>query len=196
MESLIRRVRMPNYPTQPEPDSLPTDGVLAAGMDAERGARAGGARSVVRSPRRRRNQVCIAIIALGLLNYLAYTVTYAIIGGDAHNGRRETIVGADGAPEVVYKVRGHFIHSVTGREQEVSRAAWIYSYLHSLTVPLTSGALIISMLVLARPHILATMRGSWISGRLFVGAFGTVVVVASLTITVLFAWDFVRELNR
>ena len=140
--------------------------------------------------------MCIAIIALGLLNYLAYTVTYALLGGDAHNGQRVVVQNPDGTREVVYEVRGHFIHSTTGREREVGRAAWIYSYLHSLTVPLTSGALIISMLVLARPHIVATMRGSWISGRLFVGAFGAIVVVAALAVTALFTWDFVLELSR
>ena len=32
---------------------------------------------VDRLPRRRRNQICVGIIAVGLLNFLAYTVGYA-----------------------------------------------------------------------------------------------------------------------
>ncbi len=74
-----------------------------------------------------------------------------------------------------YYVRGHFIHTLSGRERLVSRGAWIYSYVHSISVPLTSGAMIISMLVLARPHILATMRGGLVGGQTFVVAFGTIV---------------------
>ena len=38
-------------------------------------------------PRRRRNKVLIAIIGAGLLNFLAYTIIYAMIGGDAKNGK-------------------------------------------------------------------------------------------------------------
>lgn len=150
---------------------------------------------VDRLPRRRRNQICIAVIALGLANYLIYTLGYAALGGDAHNGDRTVVIGDDGTRTVAYYVKGHFIHSLSGRAREVSRAAWIYSYLHSISVPLTSGAMIISMLVLARPHILATLRGGWISGQTFVTAFGTIVLLVTLSVTVLFTADFVRALS-
>jgi hypothetical protein len=137
---------------------------------------------VDRMPRRRRNQICIAIIAFGLLNFLVYTLSYAILGADGRLGW-------------VYVVRGHHVRLLEGLETEVSRAAWIYSYLHSITVPLTSGALIISMLVLARPHIIATMRDGWIGGQTFVTAFGTIVVLASLSATALFIAHFVAQLS-
>lgn len=150
---------------------------------------------VDRLPRRRRNQICIAVIALGLLNYLAYTLGYAILGGDAHNGYRLVVRGPDGRAVVRYVVRGHHVRHPEGLETEVSRGAWVYSYVHSITVPLTSGALIISMLILARPHILATMRDSWISGSTFIVAFGTIVVLSSLAVTVLFLAHFVAEVS-
>jgi hypothetical protein len=150
---------------------------------------------VDRMPRRRRNQICIAIIAFGLLNFLVYTLSYAILGGDAHNGYCKQITRADGRLGWVYVVRGHHVRLLEGLETEVSRAAWIYSYLHSITVPLTSGALIISMLVLARPHIIATMRDGWIGGQTFVTAFGTIVVLASLSATALFIAHFVAQLS-
>jgi hypothetical protein len=150
---------------------------------------------VDRLPRQRRNEMCIVIIALGLANYLVYTLTYAALGGDAHNGYREVQVDAHGKRVSTYYVRGHFVHSLTGRERVVSRAAWIYSYVHSISVPFTSGAMIVSMLVLARPHILATMRGGWISGQTFVTAFGTIVVLAAVAVTVLFTWNFIEALN-
>ena len=155
----------------------------------------GVARPADRLPRRRRNQVCIAAIVLGLANFLVYTLTYAALGGDAHNGSREIVTAADGGTETVYYVRGHFIRSLSGHERAVGRGAWIYSYLHSISVPLTSGALIVSMLVLARPHIFATMRGGWISGQTFVVALGTIVLLVTVGIALLLAWSFVEELT-
>lgn len=149
-----------------------------------------------KSPSRRRNQACIIIIALGLLNLVAYTFAYAVLGGDAHNGHREITRAADGSEVANYYLRGHFIHSLTGRERAVSRATWIYSYIHSITIPLTSGAMIISMLVLARPHIIATMRGGLISGRTFIVAFGTIVACITGGTTALFLWHFIDELSK
>lgn len=149
---------------------------------------------VDRLPRRRRNKICVWIIAIGALNFLAYTAMYASLGGDAHNGGVERIVTSDGATHVTYTVRGHFIHSLSGQESEVSRRVWIYSYLHSISVFVTSAAMIVSMLVLARPHILATMRDGWIGGRTFVTALGAVVVVVTGVAVFTFAWNFVNQL--
>ncbi len=150
---------------------------------------------VDRLPSRRRNQICIAVITLGLLNLVLYTVTYAVLGGDAHNGHRATIIRPDGAAEEIYVVRGHFLHSLSGRERIVDRAAWMYSYVHSISVPLTSGALIISMLVLARPHILATMRGGRLSGRAFIRLFTAVVILLTGGAALLLTVHFITELT-
>jgi hypothetical protein len=150
---------------------------------------------VDRMPRRRRNQICIAIIAIGALNFVVYTVVYAALGGDAHNGEARLVERAGGTGAVGYFVRGHFIHTLVGQEAEVSRRAWVYSYLHSMLVLVTSAAMIISMLVLARPHILATMRGGWISGQTFVTAFGTIVILIASAAIFIFAWDFVVQLG-
>ena len=149
---------------------------------------------VDRLPRRRRNQICIAVIAAGLLNFLAYTMSYALLGGDAHNGYRKLVDRPDGPRQPVYIIRGHHVRHLAGLEAEVSRGLWIYSYLHSITVPITSGALIISMLILARPHIIATMRDGWISGRTLVTAFGTIVIFISLAVAALFTGHFVAQL--
>lgn len=151
---------------------------------------------VDRLPRRRRNSICITIIFIGLLNFLIYTITYALVGGDAFNGGIRKVVAADGTETAQYIVRGHFIRNLEGREQAVNRGLWLYSYIHSITVPLTSGALIISMLVLARPHILATMRDGWIDGATFIAAFATIVILGTLFLVTLFTWEFVRELHK
>ncbi|MBU0641222.1 MAG: hypothetical protein KKB50_20380 [Planctomycetes bacterium] len=163
---------------------------------SEDGARLGMSLCPVdRLPRRRRNEICIAVIALGAVNFLAYTVSYAALGGDAHNGHRELIEKSDGTVQAVYFVRGHFIRSLTGQERAVSRGMWVYSYLHSISVLLTSAAMIISMLVLARPHIIATMRGGLVSGLTFVTVFGTIVMLVTVAAVALFTWDFVAQLG-
>jgi hypothetical protein len=145
-------------------------------------------------PRRRRNQICIAIINLGAINFLVYALSYAAVGGDAHNGYRRLVREPDGAVRAEYFVRGHFIRDPAGKERQVSAGLWIYSYLHSISLFLTSGAMVISMLVLARPDILATMRDSWITGATFVTALGTVVILISVGLALIFTWDFVAQL--
>lgn len=173
----------------------PTDHVLTAGLPEVVSAEAVPLSPGGRISRRRWYQICIAVIVLGLTNYLAYTVAYALLGGDAPNGRREIVTQADGSRVAVHTVRGHFIRSLDGRGREVSQAAWVYSYVHSITVPVTWGAVLLSMLVLARPHIVATMRGGLISGQAFVRGFGVLVVLVSTIWTLMFIWDFVRDLS-
>lgn len=150
---------------------------------------------VDRLPRRRRNKLCIAVITLGTLNFLVYTLMYAALGGDAHNGYRNVTRTESGTVVSAYYLGGHYIRSLAGQERPVSRGIWIYSYLHSISVLLTSGAMIISMLVLARPDMIATMRDGWMSGRTLVTILGTLVVLATCVATFLFTWDFVAQLS-
>jgi hypothetical protein len=184
-----------SLPAPAEPDfEKPAEPTVAATLRAERVERTGGWFGLDRLPSRQRNQLCIAIIALGAINFLIYTLSYAALGGDAQNGYCKVVEDANGT-HTEYYVRGHFIHYVEGRAQAVSRAAWIYSHVHSISVPLTSGAMIISMLVLARPHILATMRGGFMTGQTFVVAFGTVVVLVSISVALMFTVGFIRALS-
>lgn len=150
---------------------------------------------VDRLPIRRRNRWCLRVILFGALNFLLYTVVYASIGGDAHNGYVRHDRRLDGTMHKSYVIRGHFIRSPNGQDRDVSRSMWIYSYLHSISVWVTSAAMIISMLVLARPHIIATMRHGWISGQTFIVAFGTLIVLVAGAAVFTFTWDFVAQLN-
>ncbi len=72
-------------PRENERGAAPRDDVLAADWRAPREGGVGPLCPVDRLPRRRRNQICIAIIALGLVNFVVYTLTYAALGGDAQN---------------------------------------------------------------------------------------------------------------
>ncbi len=140
-------------------------------------------------PRRRRNKVLIAIIGAGLLNFLAYTIIYAMIGGDARNGRID---------EGQCFLRGHFLQlGAEGHATQVSQPVWIYSYIHSISIWPTIGAVLCCMLLLARPHIVATMQeDSLIRGRSFVTAAMTIIVIITGTSMIYFVTGFVQALNK
>jgi hypothetical protein len=146
--------------------------------------------------RRTRNHICIWIICLGLINFFAYTVVYAQLGGDAKNGGRQRIVTDAGEEQVVYFVRGHFIRGTAGQRTDVPRWVWIYSYLHSISLWPTQAVMMISMLILARPHIIATMREStWIRGPAFIAVAMTLIGVLYSAMTIWFVIHLVLDLR-
>jgi hypothetical protein len=128
------------------------------------------------------------VIIIGLTNCLIYTVVYAYIGGDAKNGE----ITEDGR----YTVRGHYLRGQEGRATEVSAAAWVYSYLHSISIWPTQAAVLIAMLVLARPHIIATMKeDGFVSGPTFVTVSIAFIVLVVGISTLWFVLDFMNELR-
>ncbi len=137
--------------------------------------------------RRKRNLICIWIIFLGLANFVSYTVIYGYIGGDAKNGMIK-----DGK----YYVRGHFLRDLRGRDTEVSRDVWIYSYIHSISIWPTVAAVLISTLIMAQPHIIATMKEGFIRGQTLITIFITVVIFLVSVMTIWFILDFIGELSN
>ena len=137
-----------------------------------------------------RNRLLIWIIFLGLANFVSYAVMYWYIGGDAKNGW----IDDNG----VCYVRGHHLRHHAGqfgRESRVSRGVWIYSYVHSISIWPTIAAVLVSMFILARPHIIATMkRDAMIRGTTFVTVCITVVVLVTGASTLYFILDFFRAL--
>ena len=146
--------------------------------------------------RRTRNRICIGIIFGGLLNFLAYTIIYASVGGDARNGGKD-VETLSGRVQEVFYIRGHFIHGPKGQERSVPKWVWIYSYLHSISLWPTQGAVVICMLILAQPLIIATMAESyWIRGPTFIPVVITLTAVVCSAFTVWFTIDFVRDLSQ
>ena len=140
--------------------------------------------------RQRRNWILIWIIVLGLANFVGYTLTYGYLEGDAKNG-----AFVDGK----YYLRGHFIHDRQGRltEDDVSRATWIYSFVHSISIWPTVGAVLVAMFILARPHIIATMKtDSTVRGPTFITVCITVIVLLTVASTFYFILSFANALLR
>jgi hypothetical protein len=130
------------------------------------------------------------------VNLLAYTLVYANLGGDARNGGKETILNDKGETETVYHIRGHFLRGREGKSFNVSQWVWIYSYVHSISLWPTQGLMMICMLILAQPHIIATMREStWIRGPTFIAVAITLLAVVSVAMSVWFVFGFISELT-
>ncbi len=111
-----------------------------------------------------------------------------MIGGDAKNGWIN---------EGQCFLRGHFLRlGAEGHATQVSRPVWIYSYIHSISIWPTIGAVLCCMLLLARPHIIATMQeDSLIRGQSFVTAAMTIIVIITGASMIYFVTGFVQALS-
>lgn len=81
------------------------------------------------------DELCSAIIAVGVLNFVAFIVIALLIGGDAVNGHAND---------------GHFYLSNHGKPTEVSEAVFRYSYAHAMSLWITHPAAMIAAVVQRR----------------------------------------------
>jgi len=141
-----------------------------------------------------RNRICIWLIFIGLLNFVAYTIVYAELGGDARNGY---IGQNDQTGEREYYIAGHFIHGTEGKFERVAPWVWIYSYAHSVTLWPTQAAILLGLLLLARPHIIATMKeNGFMQGQTFIAVCATIILLFCASLTTWFLIGFIKELNH
>ena len=83
----------------------------------------------------RRTKICIWVILVGLANFLIYILLYVHFYGEAVNGWIDPSGGQ----------ARYFLQSGA----EVSRGVFIYSAIHSISIWLTVGAVMLAMLTLA-----------------------------------------------
>ena len=135
----------------------------------------------------RRTKICAWIIFLGLTNFLAYTVVYLALGGDAMNGYVRTESVGERTVRRYYLV-------AHGDKLEVSRGVWIYSAVHSTSIWITVGAVLLSMLTVAKDRLVSSMRSTIIRGRTFITIVATIITLISLMVTIWFLIYMVRHL--
>ena len=128
-----------------------------------------------------KTKICLWIILIGLANFLAYTILYVFIGGEAVNG---WVTLGDG------DTRLYFLQS--GRE--VSFGEFIYSGIHSISIWLTVAAIMLAMLTLAKDRIVSSMRSTILHGRTFITILATIITFAVAVITIWFILQFARNL--
>ena len=132
-----------------------------------------------------KTRVAIWVILLGLINFGVFTVVYTFIGGEAVHGD----VQRDAAGELHYLLRGYDQDVV-----EVSRATFIYSAVHSITIWPTVGAVMLAMLTLAKDRIVSAMHSTVVRGRTFITIMATIIVIFLVFTTVLFIARFLHKL--
>jgi hypothetical protein len=130
----------------------------------------------------RRTRICIWVIILGLLNFLAYTVLYVFINGEAVNGRVDVQAG----------VRHYYLQSGS----EVSRGVFLYSGVHSISIWVTVAAVMLAMLTLAKDRIISSMHSTVVRGRTFITILATVITLTTAVATVYFILIFARTLTQ
>ncbi len=134
----------------------------------------------------RRTKICIWIIMIGLANFLIYTILYLHIDGEAIHGHVERF--GDGSLH-------YFIQSDKGTDVEVSSGTFIYSGLHSISIWVTVGAVMLAMLTLAKERIASSMRSAIVRGRTLITILATVITMIIVMLTIRFSLRFGRHLN-
>ena len=130
----------------------------------------------------RRTRICIWVIVLGLLNFLAYTVLYVFINGEAVNGWVDVHVGT----------RHYYLQSGT----EVSHGVFLYSGVHSISIWVTVAAVMLAMLTLAKDRIISSMHAAVVRGRTFITILATIITLTTALATVYFVLIFARTLAK
>ncbi len=134
------------------------------------------------NPMEFRTKVCIWTILAGLLNFLAYVMLYWFFGGEAVNGHVEQT--------------GHHLRYFLQSGQEVSRAAFIYSGIHSISIAPTVGAVMLAMLTLARDRVIGSMRRTIVRGRTMLTILAAIITLIVIVWTVWFILQFTNRLNH
>ncbi|MHC4295371.1 MAG: hypothetical protein ACYSTL_07280 [Planctomycetota bacterium] len=128
----------------------------------------------------RRTKICIWIILAGLANFLIYVILYWFFWGEAVKGHVE--------------LHGEQVRYFLQSGQEVSRAIFIYSGVHSISIPLTVGAVMLAMLTLAKERIASSMRRTIVRGRTLITIFAVIITLFIVFWTVRFISIFANNL--
>ena len=134
-----------------------------------------------------KTKICLWIILLGLVNFVAFAVAWFAIGGDAIGGR--VVVDSDGD-------RTFYLKSPGEPEVAVSRTVFIYSGIHCISIWITVAAVMLAMLTLAKDRIISSMRSTVVKGRMLITLLAVVITLAICVITYLFILDFAGHLIR
>jgi hypothetical protein len=134
----------------------------------------------------RRTKICLWVIVIGLANFLAYAILYFFFDGDAING------------SVLREASGncsYFLRSPRGQDMPVSRAVYIYSGVHSISIWVTVAAVMLAMLTLAKDRIVSSMHSAVVRGRTLITILATVITLTTAVIAIWFALVFTTRVS-
>ena len=130
----------------------------------------------------RQTRICLWIIVIGLVNFLAFVIGYSYLYGEAVNGWVEDWAGH-------YR---YFLQS----DREVSQGEFIYSGVHSISVWITVGAVMLAMLTLAKERIASSMRVTILRGRTLITVLATIITITIVLLSVVHTLRFVQKLHH
>ena len=131
----------------------------------------------------KRTKICIWIIVIGMVNFLAFVVGYILLWGEALHGEVQQLPTGD-------------LKYVLQKGAEVSRGAFIYSGIHSLSIWLTVGAVMLSMLTLAKERIASSMRVAIVRGRTLITILATIITISVLIASTVAGIRFIDEFRN
>ena len=100
-----------------------------------------------------KTKICLLLILVGLANLFAYTVAYSVVGGESVRGK----ISED--PDT--GERRYFLD----QGDEVTRGEFVYMGIHSISVWVAIGAIMLSMLTLAKDNIADSLKSAAMRGR-------------------------------
>ena len=130
----------------------------------------------------RKTRICIWIIMLGLVNFLAYVILYWFFWGEAVNGCVKLIDGQN----------HYFLQS----GKEVSRGVFIYSGIHSISIAPTVGAIMLAMLTLAKERVVSSMRSTIVRGRTLITILATIITMIVVVWAIWFTIQFFDRISH
>jgi hypothetical protein len=131
----------------------------------------------------KRTRICLWIILIGLANFLAYTMMYALIGGEAVNG----VVQETPDGELIYRLQSGM---------EVSRGVFLYSGIHSISIWPTAMAVLLAMLTLAKDRIIDSMQKGIVRGRSVCTLLAVLIAISMAGLSFLFIRQFVTHFEQ
>ena len=135
----------------------------------------------------RRTKICIWIILIGLGNFLAFSILYVFIGGEAISGA----IHRDAMGQATY-----YIKTPQQQDLPVSRAVYIYSGIHCISFWVTVGAVQLATLTLAKDRIVSSMRSTIVRGRTFITILATIITLTTAVIALWFVLQFASRFSH
>lgn len=136
----------------------------------------------------RKTKICLWIIVMGLLNFLAYTVIYMFVGGEALNGW----VDVSPSGQLTYFLRSNGPQIA----QQVSEGQFLYSGIHSISIWVTVAAVMLAMLTLAKDRIVSSMHRTIVRGRTFITILATIITFVTIVITIWLSLQFADKFRH
>jgi hypothetical protein len=131
-----------------------------------------------------RTKICLWIILIGMVNFIAYTVGYSIVGGESVRGK--VLEDPNTGKLEYYLDKGTKVH----------RDTFIYIGIHSITIWPTVAAIMLSMLTLAKDRIADTMVSAMMRGRSFCTILAVLIAIGTAGMTFHFIRDFADNLRN